>query len=113
VWVVELGNKIEGHGYIRIFEEAGRKLAHIHGLYLTPPVLRRGLGKRLTKHMLDVAREHGVVEVTLDSTVTAHEFYKHLGFVDSAPMRHANIGGSQVRCFPMRLELAPEHAVTT
>lgn len=113
VWVVELNGQIEGHGYIRIFEDAGRTVAHIHGLYLTPAVLGRGLGRQLTKLMLDTARKHNAAEVTLDSTVTAHEFYKSFGFVDCAPMRHATIGGSAVRCFPMRLDLATGRAVTT
>ncbi len=105
VWVVEINGRIEGHGYIRIFEEAGRTVAHIHGLYLTPAVIGLGQGKKLAELMLSAAREHDAVEVTLDSTVTAHEFYKKLGFVDCAPMRYATIGGSQVRCFPMRLDL--------
>lgn len=105
VWVVEFEGKICGHGYIRIFDEENEKKAHIHGLYLTPEVLSQGNGAKLMRLMLEKARKSGVKKVTLESTITAHNFYKHFGFVDSAPKTSHLINGYPVTAFPMELDL--------
>jgi GNAT superfamily N-acetyltransferase len=104
VWVVEYKGVIHGHGYIRIYEEGNEKKAHIHGLYLTPEVSRKGLGIILVKLMLDKARNAGVKSVTLDSTITAHKFYMRQGFRDGGPMQRREIGGYLVTGFPMILD---------
>lgn len=101
VWVVESNDRIYGHGYIRIYIENDEKQAHIHGLYLAPEALKKGLGKKLGQLMLNTAKEQKVKLVTLQSTITAHDFYKSLGFVDVGPMSTVSIGGHPVRYFPM------------
>lgn len=105
VWVVEFNDCIFGHAYIRIFEENGEKRGHIHGLYLTPEALGKGIGGQLGRLMLDSARNSGADLVTLDATITAHEFYKRLGFTDSGPMKSQEIAGHPVRYFPMFIRL--------
>jgi GNAT superfamily N-acetyltransferase len=105
VWVIESNGSIFGHAYIRIFEENGEKRAHVHGLYLTPEVAGRGYGTKLGQLMLDTAKNAGVKLVTLESTLTAHEFYKRLGFIDSGPMNKMNIAGYPVSYFPMATRL--------
>lgn len=105
VWVVERDHRIYGHGYIRIYSENKKLQAHIMGLYLTPEALGQGLGRELAKLMLDAAREKGVEAVTLKSTLTAHEFYKRMGFVDTGPMSTTDIGGNPVRYSPMSIRL--------
>ncbi len=103
VWVIEAGDRICGHAYIRVFKENGDARAHIHGLYLTPEVIGKGFGSKLAHLMLDTAKKAGVKRVTLESTLTAHEFYKKLGFIDSGPMKTMEIAGYSVRYFPMAL----------
>ena len=105
VWVVEAQATIFGQGYIRFFEEGGRKKGHIHGLYLTPEVLRKGFGLKLARLMIEKAKEVGATSITLESTITAHDFYKSLGFVDNGSMKRVDIAGFPVRCFPMILEI--------
>ena len=39
-------------GYLRIFDENGMQLSHIHGRYITPDVLGKGLGQKLMELML-------------------------------------------------------------
>jgi predicted GNAT family N-acyltransferase len=39
-------------GYLRIFDENGMQLSHIHGRYITPDVLGQGLGQKLMELML-------------------------------------------------------------
>ena len=105
VWVVENAGNIYGHGYVRIFQENGEKKAHIHGLYLTPEVLHQGFGFQLAGLMLEKARSSGAKFVTLESSITAHDFYKRAGFNDSGPRKRQEIGGSLVRGFPMVINL--------
>src|SRR5437016_4521898 len=78
VWVVESDGVIQGVAYVRISE----KDAHIHALYLIPEVLHQGFASKLVALMLDKARSDRVPTVTLDSTITAHDFYKRNGFID-------------------------------
>lgn len=105
VWVVEYEGKVHGHGYISINDKEGRVSAYIGGLYLTPEVLHQGLGAELTRLMLVKARELRAKSVTLHSTITAHEFYRRMGFLDSGPMEVEEVGGYPVRCFPMLIRL--------
>ncbi len=103
IWVVEYQNHIHGLAYIRIFEHNGENNAELHALYLTPDVLKRGLGLELATLMLDKAVEFAVKRVKLSSSITAHGFYKRLGFVDSGEMKKILIGGYPVTCYPMEL----------
>jgi len=105
VWVVTLNKKIYGLGYIRIYDEAGSAKAEIHGLYLTPEVLKQGYGKKLANLMIQKAKEHKVRQIVLSSSLTAHKFYERLGFVDQGPRRQVEIGGSLVSGYPMMLEV--------
>jgi len=105
VWVVESNCHVYGHGYIRIFTEHDCKQAHIHGLYLTLEAIKKGLGKKLAQLMLMTAKDEGVTLVTLQSTLTAHEFYKSLGFKDAGPMSTVEINGHPVRYYPMEIRL--------
>lgn len=55
--------------------------------------------------MIAEARNQGVVEINLESTLTAHDFYKRMGFVDSGPQAILELGGSKVRYIPMKMKL--------
>lgn len=101
VWVVEGDGNIYGHACLNVFEENHETKACIQGLYLTPEVLHQGFGFKLAGIMLDKARNAGAKTVTLDSSITAHDFYKGLGFVDAGPKKSVEIGGYPVTAFPM------------
>lgn len=59
--------------------------------------------------MIETARSEGVRTITLDSSLTAHEFYKKIGFQDSGPIKRTDIGGSSVRGYPMIMRLDKEN----
>ena len=101
VWVVELEGTIQGHGFLRIKDVNGEKHGFIHGLYLTPEILNQGIGAKIMGLMLDKAKTEKVKTLTLESTITAHEFYKRHGFQDQGEMIKHTVNGSEVRCFPM------------
>ena len=103
VWVVESAVRIFGCAYLRIVSTEQQKLAYIDVLYLTPEVIGKGLGKALANLMIEKAKEENVKNISLDSTITAHEFYRSLGFSDVGPVKTQEFGASQVKCFPMEL----------
>ncbi|HVJ66280.1 MAG TPA: GNAT family N-acetyltransferase [Bdellovibrionota bacterium] len=105
VWVVEAGEEIYGVAYVRIFSDEGVTRAHLHALYLTPEVIGFGLGRQLTVLMLDTARTAGAKFITLESSITAHEFYLKMGFADTGPKAQQEIAGYPVTYYPMRMEL--------
>lgn len=105
VWVVENLGNIEGYGHLQIYQRDNTVRAHIHGLYLTATVINQGFGYKLFAEMLNAAKLAGARSIQLESTLTAHAFYQKLGFSDSASVQTVEIGGSKVRCYPMRMDL--------
>ncbi len=105
VWVTEFEGKILGFAYIRMIQESSPKRAHLHGLYLTPEATSQGIATQMMELMLDAAKDYGAEIVTLESTITAHNFYKRFGFKDLGSMLKVDIGGYPVSCFPMELEI--------
>lgn len=105
IWVVEFNDLIEGYAEIRFREAEGIVYSKIFGLYLTSRVLGMGFGKKLLELMIDEAKKNNVKMITLESTITAHNFYKKFGFKDSGEQILVQIGGNDVRCFPMSLKL--------
>jgi uncharacterized cupin superfamily protein/predicted GNAT family N-acyltransferase len=105
VWVVEESTKVEGYAYLKVYEENGKRVAEVLGLYLTPKVLGKSLGKTLVALMLDEAKFLNASEVTLDATITAYDFYRKQGFVDNGPETMDKINGVPIRGRPMKLVL--------
>jgi GNAT superfamily N-acetyltransferase len=83
------------------FEPAPSKQARIHALYFGSEVIRLGFGRELLQRMIEEARNEGSQEIVLESSLTAHAFYKHCGFEDSGPMTSVEIQGERIRCYPM------------
>lgn len=55
----------------------GKKL---RALFVEPGLQRGGIGARLVAHLETHARQIGVNELTLHSSLTAHGFYERLGY---------------------------------
>ncbi|MBS1958916.1 MAG: GNAT family N-acetyltransferase [Bdellovibrionales bacterium] len=76
--------------------------ARIMALYLGSEVLRKGVGRELVERMEEVVRDERIDKITLESTISAHKFYKRMGFIDSGPMTTIEINSERIRCFPMQ-----------
>jgi predicted acetyltransferase len=105
VWVVEFGDEIEGFGHFKIIEKDDFIKGHIWGLYLTKKALGFGLGKEIVHLMIDEANKMNLKIITLESSITAFNFYKKLNFQDTGPMQTLMINGQKIRCFPMEMRL--------
>jgi len=93
------------YGHFKAFEKNGIQVGHIYGLYLTPKVLRKNLGRSIIELMLVEAKEKKVKEITLESTLTAHDFYQKVGFKDTGDQITVEISGQKVRCYRMKMGL--------
>jgi ribosomal protein S18 acetylase RimI-like enzyme len=75
--VMGFGFSLEFHGRNALIDE----------LFVRPEMRERGLGRRAIEHALEMCREEGIRCVQLEAdhfNVSAHEFYKRLGFRDHA-----------------------------
>jgi ribosomal protein S18 acetylase RimI-like enzyme len=96
---------IEGYGHLKIFEKDGLKRGHIFGLYLTSKVVGKSFGKAIVDLMMEEIKSAKVKQVSLEATITAQNFYRKVGFVNTGPETSVEISGTQVRCYPMKMEL--------
>ncbi|GGH29729.1 Acetyltransferase, GNAT family [Cribrihabitans marinus] len=62
-------------------------LGHIRHVATDHRALRRGVGRAILRHALDMARAAGVTEMACWSTRTAVPFYAALGFETLGPMQ--------------------------
>jgi len=92
-----------------IAEESGRTVGYVSldpatyevdSVYVAPESAGRGIGARLMKHILDIAREHRLENVWLDASKNAIPFYEGLGFVATQEVVRKP-GGVAVRCTRM------------
>ena len=102
IWVAEYNHQVEWHGFIR---RISHETSHIRSLYITPTILNQGCGGTLLNRLLAKARDWNVKIISLQSTITAHAFYQHHGFVNTGPCSTTEVAGSKVRYYPMELEL--------
>ncbi|WP_374073240.1 GNAT family N-acetyltransferase [Bdellovibrio bacteriovorus] len=105
VWVVDNSGRIEGYGHLSITSENGRTKGHVMGLYLVPEANGKGFGVTIAKEMIAEARKQNAFEINLESTLTAHSFYKKMGFVDAGELATIELGGSKIRYIPMKMAL--------
>jgi Acetyltransferase (GNAT) family. len=68
---------------------------HIGLLFVDKSYQRKGIGRQLIQHILDMKDEE---PITVNSSPYAHEFYKKLGFLDTSEEQITN----GVRYYPMK-----------
>lgn len=80
-WVADTTDGVQGYGVLSI----GADEAHLLNLCVDPAAQRRGLGRRMLRRMLDLARWHMADRVFLEvrpSNPEARALYASEGFVD-------------------------------
>lgn len=72
----------------------------LRGLYVAPAAVGHGIGTALLKRMEADARERGLKELRLHSTLNAVRFYSARGYVPGEPTVWI-MGGVGIPCVPM------------
>ena len=63
--------------------------SELRACYVSPPFVRRGVGQAIVSELEQLAREHGLNRLQLESSVTAEPFYAALGYRVEARGEHA------------------------
>ncbi|MEM7600018.1 MAG: GNAT family N-acetyltransferase [Verrucomicrobiota bacterium] len=95
--VVEVDGKVEGFAHAGIHPS---NRGEIMGLYFTPAIAGRGIGREIFERMNVFFEDHDVNQVFLTSSKTAKGFYQKMGFsvVDQVIV---NICGAGLECYYM------------
>jgi putative acetyltransferase len=79
--------------------------SELRACYVLPSAARRGVGAALVNEIERIAREHGIRELQLESSVTAEPFYAALGYRVEKRRQHAIAPGVKMAAITMRKEL--------
>ncbi|AZF05899.1 GNAT family N-acetyltransferase [Pseudomonas sp. R5-89-07] len=78
----------------------------IGALFVRSAFAGRGYGKAMLDHLEDVARQHAVAQVVLDSTLNAVSFYQACGYVGHEQAVYRSPAGLVLACVTMVKKLA-------
>jgi putative acetyltransferase len=72
--MAEVDGELVGIGVVVLNE------SELRACYVVPSAVRRGVGSALVGEIERVAREHGLIDLQLESSLTAEPFYAALGY---------------------------------
>jgi len=97
-WVAEENGEIVG------FADYVPEKSKITGVYVHPAHLRKGVGSKLLKKILEDAKKRGLSELRCESSVTARQFYQSHGFKVTKETVHET-NGVELDAFEMKKSL--------
>lgn len=103
-YVAEEGGCMVGSGMIDLAS------GQVDAIFVAPQAAGRGVGRAMMVHLEGLAREAGLLLMTLDSTLNAAPFYRRLGFTGEAQSVYVTKRGLRLACVPMVKLLASEPA---
>lgn len=96
----------EEDGRVVGFGELGPEAGEIQGLYVSPDVKGRGVGRELMRTLEERARAHGLKSLSLTSSLNAVPFYERAGFRAVGELKEAIAPGVERASVRMFKELA-------
>lgn len=73
----------------------------IGAVYVHPAVKGRGVGRSLLSELEAIASKNDIDRLTLCSTVNAHGFYRHYGYIGEEKEFHKLPNGVRLKCVRM------------
>ncbi len=101
VWTVEDKGVIEGYAALLFHGDE----AELAGMYITPKVIGKGIGKRLFELAQEESRNRKMKRLKFSSTITSLGFYELMGAKRMGDLIEEPINGQPVRCYPMSKDL--------
>lgn len=97
--VAERGGRILGFG--QLDEQEGE----VEAIYVSPAAERAGIGSAILRHLEARARECGLKELKVRSTLNAESFYARHGYQHLALIRYRLVPSLMLNCVEMRKQL--------
>jgi len=79
----------------------------LRACYVAPDAARGGVGTAIIRALEQIACEHHLAFLELDSSLTAEPFYRSLGYVSQGRITHRLDSGQPMASIKMRKELSP------
>lgn len=79
--------------------------SELRAVYVAADQGRKGVGRAILIRLEELAREAGVTELSMDSSVNAVPFYEANGFISLEPGEHVMSSGGRMACVHMRKAL--------
>lgn len=98
--VAEREGRIEGFG--QLDEQEGE----VEAIYVSPSASGRGAGSAILQHLEQRARQCGLQELKVRSTLNAESFYARHGYQHLALIRYRLVPSLMLNCVEMRKRLA-------
>ena len=80
--------------------------SELRACYVAPGAARRGVGSALVAEIERIAREHGLLYLRLESSLSAEPFYEALGYRVEERGEHVLGSGVAMAAIKMRKQLA-------
>ncbi|WP_422411108.1 MULTISPECIES: GNAT family N-acetyltransferase [unclassified Endozoicomonas] len=100
--VVVMKGEVAGTGMIDI----GNGM--IDAIFVDPRFMGMGVARRMMTHLEQIAREAGLPEMKLNSTLNAAPFYRLCGFEGNEVSTYHSSRGFQLDCIPMTKNLSDD-----
>jgi GNAT superfamily N-acetyltransferase len=98
--VAERNGRIEGFG--QLDEQEGE----VEAIYVSPSASGKGTGSAILRHLEERARQCGLKELKVRSTLNAESFYARHGYQHLALIRYRLVPSLMLNCVEMRKQLA-------
>jgi N-acetylglutamate synthase-like GNAT family acetyltransferase len=96
----------EEDGAVIGFGTLDHKQNEIEAVYVSPEVVRRGVGSAILRRLEERARELGIKSLKMDASLNAVPFYQSAGYESQKEMKHRLASGVEIGCVLMTKELS-------
>ena len=104
---------VENHFYLAIIDDTtvatgmvNTENGMIDAIFVEPKYMGLGVAKTIITHLEKLAKESGVAELKLDSTLNAASFYRACGFRGDKISTYVSPKGISLDCIPMTKGIA-------
>ncbi len=96
----------EENGVIVGFGTLNQMQSEIEAVYVSPEVVRRGVGKAILQKLEERARDLSIKSLKMNASLNAVPFYKSAGYESQKEMKHRLASGVEIGCVLMTKELS-------
>jgi ribosomal protein S18 acetylase RimI-like enzyme len=100
-YVAEEGGAVIGFGAL------SHENSEIEAVYVSPEVVRRGVGSAILRQLEVSARNLGVKSLKMDASLNAVPFYRSAGYESDKIATHRLASGVEIACVLMTKDLMP------